>query len=258
MTQEKVYFKNSKEDRLCGILSNPTGDKERQVIIFCHGFNSSKESKTNIALQKKLNNGKISTFRFDFFGHGESDGKFEDITISEGVDDTLNAIDFLKKQGYSKMGLFGSSFGGITSVMTASKTDNLSMLALKSPVSNFKEILVSELGEDIKKWKKRGYRHHIDRSGEKKRLNYSFFKDSKNNNGYQVAEKIETPTFIVHGGDDVAVPVSQSTKISGFIKNCKLEIINGADHWYSKEGEFEKMVNLVSEFIIHNSISEEN
>ncbi len=258
MTQEKIYFKNSKGDRLCGILSNPTGDKGKLIIIFCHGFNSSKESNTYITLEERLNNEKISTFRFDFFGHGESDGKFENITVSEAVDDALNAIDFLKRQGYLKMGLFGSSFGGITSIVTASKTNNLSMLALKSPVSDFEEVLVNELGDDIKNWEKRGYRYYIDRSGGKKRLNYSFFEDTKNNNGYQVAEKIEIPTLIVHGGDDEIVPVNQSRKTAQLIRDCKLEVIKGADHGYTKPEDFKKMIKIVSEFIAHSLTSEEN
>jgi enterochelin esterase-like enzyme len=45
----------------------------------------------------------------------------------------------LKKLGYTKIGLMGSSFGGISSIMAASKTNDLFVLTLKSPVSNFEE-----------------------------------------------------------------------------------------------------------------------
>lgn len=252
--EEKVFFKNSKGIKLCGILSNPTGSKEKSIIILCHGFRSSKESHTYVELQKILNRHNISTFRFDFFGHGESEGKFEDITISEAVDDILNAIAFLKQQEYSRIGLVGSSFGGISSIMAASKTKDIFVLALKSPVSDYEEVKQLSLGEKgIKEWKEKGYIHYTDHTGKKLKLNYTFFADIKNNNGYKAAEKISIPTFIIHGDADDKVPLHQSKKTAALMKNCHLEIIRGLDHFYSRKGDFEKMLELISVFIIKHS-----
>ncbi|MAH42743.1 alpha/beta hydrolase, partial [archaeon] len=72
--KKKLTFQNSKGDKLVGILSD-SGSKT--IVIMCHGFTSSKESGTYINLEKMLNEKGIATFRFDFYGHGESDGKFE-------------------------------------------------------------------------------------------------------------------------------------------------------------------------------------
>ena len=251
--EEKVYFKNSKGLNLCGILSNPTSSKEKPIIILCHGFSTSKNSHTYVKLQEILNKHQISTFRFDFFGHGESEGKFEDITISEAVDDILNAIEFLKNQGYTKIGLVGSSFGGIASLMAASKTNDLFILALKSPVSNYKEReYATKSKEKLEEWKNKGFRYYVSGDGRRLKLNYTFFEDSKNNNGYEAAKKIKTPVLIVHGDKDESVPIEQSKKTASLIENCKLEIIEGADHRYSKPEDFEKMLDLISKFIIEN------
>lgn len=251
---EKVYFKNSKGNNFCGILSNPTLGKEKPIIILCHGFSSSKDSRTYKKLEEMLNNHQISTFRFDFFGHGESEGKFEDITISEAVDDILNAISFLKKQGYSKIGLIGSSFGGISSIMAASKTKDLFVLALKSPVSNYKEIeMATKTEKQLKEWRGKGYTYYISGDGRKLKLNYTFFEDFESNNGYEAARKIKIPTLIVHGDEDESVPIEQSRKTANLIQDCKLEIIEGADHRYSNSEDFEKMLSLISSFVIKNS-----
>jgi len=251
---EKVYFKNSKGNNLCGILSNPTSNKERPIIILCHGFSTSKGSQTCKRLQEILNSHQMSTLRFDFFGHGESEGEFKDITISEAVDNILNAISFLKKPGYSRIGLFGSSFGGIASIMAASKTNDLFILALKSPVSNYEEKeLATEKEEELKDWKEKGYRYYVSGDGRKLRINYTFFEDFKNNDGYEAAKKIKTPTLIVHGDKDESVPVEQSKKTADLIENCKLEVVKGADHRYSNPEHFERMKGLISEFIITNS-----
>ena len=80
--REKIFFENSKGNKLCGILSNPTNDKNKSIIVLCHGFSTSKESSTYISLEQILNKNNISTFRFDFFGHGESEGKFENLTTT--------------------------------------------------------------------------------------------------------------------------------------------------------------------------------
>lgn len=252
--KEKLFFKNKKGNKLCGILSNPTSSKEKPIIILCHGFSTSKNSHTYVRLQEILNSHEISTFRFDFFGHGESEGNFEDVTISEAVNDILNAIKFLKKLGYSKIGLMGGSFGGLAGIMAASKTNDLFILALKSPVSDYEEKeRVTKTKEELEEWEKKGYTYYISGEGKKLKLNYTFFEDFKNNNGYEAAKKIKIPTLIVHGDRDESVPIKQSKKTASLIENCKLEIIKGADHRYSRPRDFEKMLDLISKFIIKNS-----
>ncbi len=250
---EKVYFKNSKGDNLCGVLSNPTSSKEKAIIIVCHGFSTSKDSRTYKRLEETLNSHQMSTFRFDFFGHGESEGRFEDITISEAVDDILNAISFLKNKGYSKIGLFGSSFGGIASIITASKTNDLFILALKSPVSNYQERdLAVKTKEELKDWKEKGYKYYVSGDGRRLKLNYTFFEDFENNNGYEAAKEIKIPTLIVHGDKDESVPIEQSKKTANLIEDCKLEVVKGADHRYSNPKDFEKMLSLISGFLLEN------
>ncbi len=244
--EEKIYFENSKRNKLCGILSQQADDKA--VIVLCHGFSTSKDSSTCIRLQNILNNAKISTFRFDFFGHGESEGKFEDITITEAVDDILSAIKFLKEKWHTKIGLFGSSFGGLAALLSATKTSDLFVLILKSPVSNYEELYL-EKKKELDEWKRNGFTFYVSKEGEKRKLNYSFFKDFKSNDGYVAAKKIKIPTLIVHGDEDETVPVKQSRKTAGLMANCTLKIIHGANHRYSREEDFQKMLNLTASFI---------
>ncbi len=251
--QNKIYFSNSKGNKLCGILSNPTSSFNTPIIILCHGFTTSKDNNTNTKIEQIFNKKNIATLKFDFFGHGESEGDFENITISEAVDDILNAIKYLKQKGFSKIGLIGSSFGGISSIMAASKTDDLFVLALKSPVSNYLERdLQEKTKEEIEKWESDGFDFYVKSDGEKKKLNYSFFEDYKNNDGYEASKKIKIPTLIVHGDKDESVPVEQSKKTANILENCKLEIIEDADHKYSKSDDFEKMLNLISNFVVEH------
>lgn len=250
---QKLYFQNSKGNELCGLLSNSTGDISRPIIIFVHGFSSNKNTSNFVKLKDILDKDNIATFRFDVFGHGESEGKFEDITITEAVDDILQAIKFLQSKGYKRIGLLGSSFGGISSIMAASKTNDLFMLALKSPVSDYLEVEMNRFSEkDLEEWKKQGYRDYED-DGKILKLGYTFVADFKNNDAYKAATQISIPAIIVHGDADKTVPVSQSIKISKIIPNCKLVLIKGADHRYTEGDQAEQMLKAFSEFIVYES-----
>jgi len=250
--ENKIFFENSKGDKLCAILSNPTNDIKKPIIIVCHGFHSHKNRPSLTSISSVLNKNGISTLRLDFYGHGESEGEFENITISEAVDDILHAINYLKKLDYKKIGLFGSSFGGISSIMAASKTKDLYLLALRSPVSNYEEVEKGRMSrKEIELWREKGYRIYEDDPNEK--VNYIFFEDFKNNNGYMAALKIKIPTLIVHGDKDINVPIEQSLKTSKLIPNCKLIIVKGADHNYTNENHFKQMVKTITDFIIEQS-----
>lgn len=252
--KKNLFFRNSKGRRLSAILSCPASARKSQIVILCHGFSSSKESKTNVRLEAILNQNRICTLRFDFFGHGESDGRFEETTISKAVDDILSVIEFLNKSGYDKMGLVGSSFGGMASLIAASKTKDLIFLALKSPVSDCLSRIVVQFDEQaIQGWREKRFISVTSPNGETLRLNYSFFDDAEKVDAYASCEKIKIPTLIVHGDSDETVPLVQSQKASLLIENCRLEIIKGADHRYTRPEEFEKMLDLISGFVIEHS-----
>ncbi len=249
--KEKITFQNSKGDKLVGILSD-SGSKT--ILIMCHGFSSSKESRTYVNLEKILNKENIATFRFDFYGHGESDGKFEDITISEAVDDILNAIALMKKKGFQKIGLEGTSFGGIAAILAASKSKNLFVLALKSPLSDVKDKMAEDvMDNDMKKWKKTGFSMYKSSKHGSLRLNYSYIEDGFKQDAYKAAKKITVPTLIVHGDKDDCVPFSQSEKLAKSISNSKLVVISGAGHDYKKKKDYERSLKEIVDFIKYYS-----
>ncbi len=253
--KERVFFKNTKGDRLSGIISDPSENRDKPIILLCHGFASNKDGRTNLHLEKILNQESLSTFRFDFFGHGESEGNIEELTVSEAVDDIQNAVFHLRESGYKKIALYGSSFGGMASLIAASRVKEFFLLALKSPVSNYKDLILRLYKkEEIKEWEENGYLELKGIEGRKIKIKYFFFQDACQNNGYKAAKKVSIPTLIVHGDRDEMVPLYQSLKIASILKNCRLEVINGADHGYSEPEHFEKMVGLISSFIIKNAI----
>ena len=252
--QQKLSFSDSQGNKLVGILSNPTEDLSQPIIILCHGFSSSKDSGTYLSLEKELKENNISTFRFDFYGHGESDGEIEEVIISQAVDATLNAIELLQNKNYQKIGLLGSSFGGASSLAVAAQSKDLFLLILLAPVSNYVEKFVRDLGESgIQKWKKEGFLINRKPTGIIKR-SYQFYEDAKKNNGYEYAPQIKIPTLIIHGQEDTTVIPEQSIKVSSLIPSCQLELIPNGKHTFKRQPKImEKIGKLVSKFITKNS-----
>lgn len=246
--EKKISFKNSKGKQLVGII-NETGNKD-WILVMAHGFSSSKNTKNFVKLSSMLEQKEISSFRFDFFGHGESEGEFENITISEAVDDILKAIEYVKDLGYKNIGLLGSSFGGISSIMASSKTKDLFFLALKSPVSDYWELeRLRYSEEELEAWKNKGVREYED-DGKLMKLSYSFVEDFDNNDAYTAAEKIKIPTLIVHGSADIDVPHSQSEKLVKYLSNAKLMTIKDANHRYTNEAHAQEMLDALYDFVI--------
>ena len=116
---EKLFFPDSKGNKLCGVLAETKNKTDDPILVLCHGFASSKDGNKYSTAESLLPKKGVATFRFDFYGHGESEGKFEDITIMEGKDDVLQAVKFLKARGYKKIALLGNSFGGMSCLLAA-------------------------------------------------------------------------------------------------------------------------------------------
>jgi len=52
--KRKINFQSSKGHNLCGILSNPSGDKRRPLIVLCHGFTTGKDGRTYVRVEEIL------------------------------------------------------------------------------------------------------------------------------------------------------------------------------------------------------------
>src|SRR2546422_5616537 len=144
--EQALTFEDPAGHAVAGILASPSKGSARLAVL-CHGFLSNKNSHTNKTLTDLMLPQGIATFRFDFFGQGESEGPFERITVSLAVSQALAAIDLMSSKGYRKLALVGSSFGGLVSILAAEKWPHFFFLALQCPVPGFPEMLQVEVRE---------------------------------------------------------------------------------------------------------------
>src|SRR3989344_6718620 len=126
---ETVSFSDSKGNQLLGILSIPK--QAKSIVIMSHGFTSSKDGRLYLELENELNKVGIGTFRYDYYGHGplyckgSAYGVSKDATISKCVDSLKAALEFVRSKGDYNIGLVGSSFGGLISLIIASEDSKI-------------------------------------------------------------------------------------------------------------------------------------
>ena len=117
---QEFTFVNKDGLKLKGLLVDG-GAGWKEVCILCHGFRSSKMSGTLSALSTGLAEAGVSTFRFDFSGNGESEGKFAYGNYWQEVEDLRAAVEFWTSKGSRVVCVAGHSKGGNCVVLYASK-----------------------------------------------------------------------------------------------------------------------------------------
>jgi len=248
--EERFSFVDSLGHRVASILAAPDGNVER-IVVLCHGFLSGKNSTTNKILTRMLTEGGIATLRFDFFGHGESGGPFEEITNTLAVAQALAALDVVKQRGFRHVGLMGSSFGGLVAILTAAQRTDLACLALKCPVVDFAEELRLEFGEtEMVRWKATDTVPNIMGGPDRIKLRYAFYEDCLRQIAYGPAQSITAPTVIVQGDKDEHVPLHQCRQLFDSLRVKKhLEMLPGADHQFTKGEDFKRMTQVIADWL---------
>ena len=104
-------------------------------MINLHGFGGSlsgyKYAHTHLARVLEANG--IACLRFDFYGCGESDGEFEEMTFTGLLEDTQDVYEWLKGQDFvdtDKIILSGQSMGGFVAATAAPKLNPYGLILM--------------------------------------------------------------------------------------------------------------------------------
>jgi uncharacterized protein len=226
--------------KLDAYISKPIDETTTQkfpLVIIAHGFNSSKENSTAKALMPFLKENRISSIAFSFSHHGNSEGKFEEVTISHMIEDLQTVINYASSLKWvSELAIVATSMAGIPAIISVAKDNTnqnkIKALCLRAGVSDFTTITRIK-NANVEEWKTKGFVQYPSKlKGGPIKLNYSFYEDGITHDCYKVTPKISIPVLIVHGTADANVPIEQSEKLFSILK-CEKEFfkVEGADHW---------------------------
>ncbi|NIQ39358.1 MAG: alpha/beta fold hydrolase [Proteobacteria bacterium] len=197
--------------KISGLLHIPDW-KSPFCVIVSHGLRSNKASDKYVELATQLCREGFAVLRFDFSGCGQSEGRFEDSTITGRLEELDGAIDFVRREVAcgDRIGLMGSSLGGYLSLWKAAKqTDVKAVVTWATPYR------LSRPGPDAE---------------EGRSLSEGFYEDLKNHDLVSLLDMIHH-CLVIHGDMDELVPVTHATLIYDNVRQPKrLELIKGGDH----------------------------
>ncbi len=138
-TREWITMEN-RGQLIFGILHRPVGEENPPIVVFLHGFASSKHGsgRCYVYLAELLAKEGIATLRFDFRGSGDSEGDLSEMTLEDLVSDAnvvFNHLVNIEGIDSERCGFFGSSLGGTVAILS-SITQEVKALALWAPVAS--------------------------------------------------------------------------------------------------------------------------
>lgn len=231
--ENAISFKNSKAQNLAGVLHIPESAKNAPAVILCHGFSGDKIGKyrLRVRIARELCRNGFAVLRFDFSGHGDSDGELEDISITQELDDLECAISFLKSRpevNKEKIGIVGHSLGGEIVILETAKNKELKAVVLLAPVVDYKinKLMGGCFEEALALAKKQGF---AERASHK--IKKQHYEEMQKFKPLIEVKKINAPLLVLHGTADDKVDILGSKElVEKANEPKKLAIISGADH----------------------------
>ncbi len=221
-------------------------------VILCHGFLSDKQSRSNRRLTELLVPQGIATFRFDWYGMGETQDHFSNMSLKQCEEQLDAAFQFLQERGVNQLGIVGSSFGGFLAILSAPRFPTLKALGLKCPVVDFPEVLRLEFGpETMERWESTNHIPNIIGDGSPIPLHYRFYEECLTYDADAALPRIQAPTLVVHGDQDELIPRSQIDHLMEALTSPKhLKLIEGANHQFGRPEEFRLMTAHLAQWMV--------
>lgn len=235
--------------KLNAYLDMPKGNlKKFPLCIIIHGFTGHSEERHIIAVQKALNEIGVATLRADMYGHGKSDGKFENHTLYKWLTNILAVVDYAKSLDFvTDIYMAGHSQGGLSVMLAAAmERDVIKALMPLSPAAMIPE--VARNGELLGlKFDPENIPEMLD-AWDGRKLSGNYVRVAQTIDVEKAVEKYTKPVLIVHGDQDEAVPFESSVVFAKQYKNCKLVPIPGDTHCY--DHHLEMVTDAVKEFML--------
>jgi alpha-beta hydrolase superfamily lysophospholipase len=229
----------------------PAAGRSSRLWFFVHGLNSHRRGDKALYFARQVARKGEAFASLDLTGHGDSEGGLLGLSLSRNLHDVDRGLRFVRQEvgPFSSVFLVGSSMGGLTALWySALNPGNIAANLLVAPAFELAGRLLLSLGRSkAQKWREEGKTHLVTDDGEFD-LGYGFVEDEARYPIATLVRKLETPTLILHGTEDEAVPFRLSKNFIQKVEISKLTLIAGGDHRLTdhKEVLFEEMWDFVS------------
>jgi hypothetical protein len=219
-------------------------------VMFLPGFNSAMTGVKGARLHAWAAETGRPFLRFDYSGHGQSDGQFVDGTISHWLQDTLDMLD---AQTEGPQILVGSSMGGWLALLAAmARPLRVGGLVLIAPACDFTErLLWAGLTAEA--------RHAVETQGvwlrpsqygpEPYPITRALIADGRRHLLMDAEIAVDCPVRILHGRADPDVPWGHGLALVDLLRSrdVTFELVKSGDHRLSDPTSLGRIADLTGE-----------
>ncbi len=208
------------------------------MVIICHGFGGSRNGGFLEDLAHKLPEKGIASIRFDFNGHGDSEGRFQDMTVLNEIEDAKHVYQYVRSLGYvnpQEIAIVGHSQGGVVSAMTAGElgADRIKAVVLMCAAAVLRDDCIR--GNTFgKQYNPLDPPDTVDLGGGKL-LGREYITTSFSLPIYETSERYHGPACIIHGTGDRIVPYTYSLRFHDIWSGSEYHELPGYDHGFKPQ-----------------------
>lgn len=247
MSETLQFFNTTDDARLAYRKIDGMGP----TVVWLGGFKSDMLGGKAQALADWAADRGRSYLRFDYFGHGESEGDFSAGTISRWREDALAMIDKLTD---GPLVLVGSSMGGwLACLAAAARPERVKALVLVAPAPDFTEKLMrpefppqahEALARD-------GVWMRPSEYGDAYPITQALLEDGDRWSILPGPVNVDAPVRILQGGQDPDVPWRHALELANALnsQDVVFTLIRDGDHRLSRPQDIARLIAAVQEMV---------
>lgn len=253
----KISIKNRKGQNIIVIVEIPQNPKGLAFIM--HGLGGYKEQPHVETFAKAFVKQNYIAVRFDTTNtFGESDGRYEDATVTNYYQDLEDVITWTKNQTWyiEPFCLVGHSLGGISVILYAEKhpQEIKGLAPISTVVSGKLSLETPKYQASLKTWQETGWR--IDKSesvaGRIKRLPWSHMVDRLKYDVLPTVDKLTMPVLMIVGENDDSTPYEHQKLLYEKLPGKKeIHIIKNAPHTFIEPGQLAEIKSIFLKWIVN-------
>lgn len=248
--KEKIYLE-SNGNKLYGLLEGPETDGQKvPLVLIMHGYMTHSRMHPFYGLVRALWKEGFATLRFDFNGHGRSEGELKDMTMSKNQADAECFFEYAKSLDlFREIIPLGYSMGGlVASRMAVNHADEIRRFVLMSPAANIQTRALS--GNYF------GVQFDPDHLpdvliGGEIVMGKAFIEEAKQLDVFGFLKDYEGDVLLVFGENDKNVEPEQTYKYRNVIRNLTFVPVPDEDHYWEKHGDV--AVETIRDFLVKSN-----
>lgn len=235
-----------------GYVYSPGNEERLPLVMFCGGYHSDMSGTKATYFESQCRARGQSYLRFDYSGHGVSEGRFEDGTIGQWAQDTEDMIRHMT-QGGRKILLIGSSMGGWLALLMARRVPEklCALIGIAAAPDFTQDIYEQRLSAAQRQAvEKQGWIEVPNHYGAPPyHFTKAFFEDGRRHAVLSEPLRVDFPVHLFQGGLDEDVPPSTPARIQAMLHapGIAVTLIEDGDHRLSRPQDLSLMDRMIED-----------